>query len=324
MDNEQKPLVSICCLTFNHAKFVRKTIDSFLMQKVDFTYEIIIHDDASTDNTAEIIREYEIKHPIIIKPIYQTENQHTKGIRVSYTTFKVARGKYIAFCEGDDYWIDPYKLQKQVKFLESHPECTICGHAIKKFYENEKKFGIPFPRYKKPKITDLKYLLKESILSSVSIMFRSYITQNLPDIFFEVPFADLILKIICAEKGKIGFINEVMAIYRVHNKSMTQRKSSNFSEKQIINIEKITEYLNNKKLEKLLLRRRVNYAQNLYGDKKKFKKYMTFLFSNTKNLRNKCYLYYLYIPRIIIRLLEKSIPNYILFVKNISNYVKRE
>ena len=102
-----EPLVSICCLTYNHAPYIRDAIEGFLMQKTNFPVEILIHDDASTDGTADIIREYETRYPDIIKPIYQTENQYSKGVKISREyQFSRARGKYIALCEGDDYWTD--------------------------------------------------------------------------------------------------------------------------------------------------------------------------------------------------------------------------
>ena len=111
-DNDaQLPLVSICSITYNHAPYIRQCLDGFLMQKTNFKYEIIIHDDASTDGTAEIIKEYAERYPDLITPVFQTENQYSKGLRGFFAKFVFphAKGKYIALCEGDDYWIDPYK-----------------------------------------------------------------------------------------------------------------------------------------------------------------------------------------------------------------------
>ena len=106
-----KPLVSISCIAYNHESYIRQCLDGFLMQKTTFSFEILIHDDASTDNTTDIIREYERKYPDIIKPIYQKENQYSKGIPISATfNWPRAKGKYIAMCEGDDYWTDPLKI----------------------------------------------------------------------------------------------------------------------------------------------------------------------------------------------------------------------
>lgn len=124
------PLVSICCVTYNHAQFIRKCLDGFLLQQTDFPIEILIHDDCSTDGTTEIIREYEAKYPDLIFPLYEEENQyqHGKAAEIDFYNYRRARGKYIAYCEGDDYWTDPLKLQKQVDFMEANPEYSVCFH----------------------------------------------------------------------------------------------------------------------------------------------------------------------------------------------------
>ena len=124
------PLVSICCITYNHAQFIRKCLDGFLMQQTDFLVEILIHDDCSTDGTTEIIREYEAKYPNLIFPLYEKENQYQQGkaAEIDFYNYRRARGKYIAYCEGDDYWTDPLKLQKQVDFMEANPEYSVCFH----------------------------------------------------------------------------------------------------------------------------------------------------------------------------------------------------
>lgn len=139
MTNDQSNiLVSICCITYNHAPFIRKALDSFLMQepptgvsKDEIWYEILIHDDASTDGTTEIIKEYAAKYPDLIFPLYEIENQYKKvgTAGIDLYNYNRARGKYIAYCEGDDYWTDPNKLQKQVDFMESHQEYAICMHG---------------------------------------------------------------------------------------------------------------------------------------------------------------------------------------------------
>ena len=128
------PLVSICCLTFNHEAFIRECLDGFLMQQTSFGVEILIHDDASTDNTADIIREYEAKYPDRIFPLYENENKYSHGYKGRMDivfNYARARGKYIASCEGDDYWTDPLKLQKQVNFMEEHPEYSVCFHRCR-------------------------------------------------------------------------------------------------------------------------------------------------------------------------------------------------
>lgn len=120
------PKVSIVCITYEHVKFVKNCLDGFLEQKVGFEYEIIVHDDASTDGTVDIIREYASAHPSRIVTILQTENQRSKGIRPWPPCFAKARGEYIALCEGDDHWIDVDKLQRQVDALDADPMATGC------------------------------------------------------------------------------------------------------------------------------------------------------------------------------------------------------
>ena len=124
------PVLSICCAAYNHARFIRECLDGFLMQETTFPVEILLHDDASTDGTADIIREYEARYPQAIKPVYQKENQYSKGTGDLFS-LKRATGDYLAVCEGDDYWTDPVKLQTQVDFLDRNPDYVICYHDAK-------------------------------------------------------------------------------------------------------------------------------------------------------------------------------------------------
>lgn len=137
--SEKLPIVSICCITYNHAPFIRKALDGFLMQEPptgvtadEPWYEILIHDDASTDGTDDIIREYSEKYPDRIFPLYETENQYSKtNVKIDLYNFERVRGKYIAYCEGDDYWSDSQKLQKQVDYMEEHPDYSVCFHRFR-------------------------------------------------------------------------------------------------------------------------------------------------------------------------------------------------
>lgn len=126
-----RPLVSICCVTFNHEPFIKDAIDSFLIQDAPFAFEILIHDDASTDRTAQIVRAYEDAHPDKVRAIYQAENQYSKGVLATQFLFPQVRGKYVALCEGDDYWTDPHKLAMQVALMERHPEVRMSFHPAK-------------------------------------------------------------------------------------------------------------------------------------------------------------------------------------------------
>lgn len=246
-ESDREPLVSICCLTYNHEPYIRDAIEGFLMQKTDFPFEILIHDDASTDGTADIIREYEAKYPNIIKPIYQTENQYSKGIKVSQVhQFPRAKGKYIAMCEGDDYWIDPYKLQKQVDFLEANPEYSMCFHNALLVYEKKEKRPKQFK-----KLEEREYfgeeILKEWTIPTASVVFKkdAYTPLFNPNFLY----GDTILFLTLAEKGKLWCINEIMSIYRKHIGGLTSYKNANSLEnrlKYIRHNEEIGKYFNEK------------------------------------------------------------------------------
>ena len=141
--------VSVYTACYNHAKYIRKCLDSLLMQKTSFKYEIIIIDDCSTDGTKEIIAEYAKEYPDIVKPIFNKENLYSKRIK-KFKNFVLprVRGKYIAYCEGDDFWTDENKLQLQFEAMEKHPECLICVHRVQAVYENEKeRADLTYPPY---------------------------------------------------------------------------------------------------------------------------------------------------------------------------------
>lgn len=133
---EGSPLVTIQCLTYNHEKYIRRCLDGFVMQKTNFRFEAIVHDDASTDGTSKIVREYADKYPDIIKPIFETENQYSKSDgSLNRIMYEHTLGKYVALCEGDDYWTDPYKLQKQVDYLEQHDDVVCSCHRYQILYD---------------------------------------------------------------------------------------------------------------------------------------------------------------------------------------------
>lgn len=134
MKMEENVLLSIRCITYNHEPYIRQCLEGFVMQKTNFKFVAIVHDDASTDGTAAVIREYAEKYPDIIKPIYETENQYSKHDgSLRRIMNNACRGKYVAYCEGDDYWTDPYKLQMQVDFLEANPDYSCCYTDLEAF-----------------------------------------------------------------------------------------------------------------------------------------------------------------------------------------------
>lgn len=214
---ENNPLVSICCLAYNHEPYIRQCLDGFMMQKTDFPFEVLIHDDASTDKTADIIREYEVKYPDIIKPIYQTENQYSKGVGIFKTyQFPSAKGKYMAFCEGDDYWTDPLKLQKQVDFLEKHEDFAICFHPVKILKEPEKTIIDDYITDDVPDVTDIYTLAKGNYIHTPSIVFRKNEAVLNQLNAHKFAFGDYPLLLFNAQYGKICRLPDFMAIYRKH------------------------------------------------------------------------------------------------------------
>lgn len=220
ISDKVNPKLSICCITYNHAKFIRQALDGFMMQKTNFPFEIIIHDDASTDGTADIIREYEKKYPDIIRVTYQTENQWSKGIDVLKAfVYPKIQGQYVALCEGDDYWIDENKLQKQVDFLDTHPEFNVCFHPVKVIWEDNRASESIFPKPKfrfNKDILTLQDLLKHNFIQTNSVMYRWRLKDQENLVPNDILPGDWFLHLLHAQTGKIGFLSDVMAVYRRH------------------------------------------------------------------------------------------------------------
>lgn len=226
MSKKETPLVSICCHTYNHEIYIRDALEGFIMQKTDFPFEVIVHDDASTDMTTEIIREYEAEYPDVINPIYQNENQFSKGIRPSTITFKVAKGKYIAFCEGDDYWTDPLKLQKQVDFLENNPNYVICYHDAHILDETNKIISkSKLPENSKKDFSGLEMKKGKAFILTLSACFRNVISE-FPEETKYVKNGDKFLFSLLGEFGDGKYLENILpAAYRVHSGGIWSTKS---------------------------------------------------------------------------------------------------
>jgi glycosyltransferase involved in cell wall biosynthesis len=214
--SENTPLVSVCCITYNHAQFIRTALDGFLMQKTDFPFETIVHDDCSTDGTAEIVKGYQEQHPDLIKAILQTENQRSKGKKVLSIALGKARGKYIALCEGDDYWTVFDKLQIQVNYLEKQAQCSACFHNTLKVYEDHSQPSIEYCQNLDKELYDFEDLLVTYILHTSASMFRHSLIETLPEWVTPLKMADWPLHILLSLQGPIGYINQVMSVYRIH------------------------------------------------------------------------------------------------------------
>ena len=212
-----RPTVSICCITYNHAPYIRSALDGFLMQETDFAYEILIHDDASTDGTADIIREYTARYPDIIKPILREENQYSKGIsNISIFNFPRARGEFIAMCEGDDYWTDPHKLRKQVDFLRAHPDCSLCFHSSKIIsVDGSMAEGMMRPYRESRKVEPEAIVDKSTGYPTASLVFPARIVKTLPDYYLHCPVGDIPMQLMMACQGYAYYMDRDMCVYRV-------------------------------------------------------------------------------------------------------------
>lgn len=228
-------MVSIECTSYNHENYIAEALDSMLMQKTDFAFEILIHDDASTDRTAEIIKSYEQQYPDIVKPIYQTENQYSKGVLVELFNLKRARGKYLAICEGDDYWTDPEKLQKQVDYMEVHPECSMCVHAAERVSAVTKKTVSTM----RPSHKEKNYSVEEVIegggdlFATNSIMYSRKRIPEMPEYYLNATIGDYPLVICGALNGTVYYMDQNMSAYRVEVKgSWTDVQVADLAQKQ--------------------------------------------------------------------------------------------
>ena len=239
---ENNIMVSICCLAYNHEKYIKKTLDGFINQKTNFKYEILIHDDCSSDNTVKIIEEYKQRYPDLIKPIYQTENQFSKGIRVSFTyQYSRAKGKYIALCEGDDYWTDSNKLQLQFNAMENNSDCTLCTHIVQHMDESGNYINKIQPTYE----------FKEGIMSKNDFFNNIFLSEIMPfqtsSFFFKKidvikykntflkkideikDFGDVPLSWYLLLNGNCYFIDKIMSNYRENSISSWSNRLKNSS-----------------------------------------------------------------------------------------------
>lgn len=225
--NSKNPLVSIICDSYNHEHFLHDSIEGFLMQDVKFDYEILIHDDASTDKSQEIIRDYSEKYPDCFFPIYQVENQYSKKVGVWKTyQFPRVRGKYIALCEGDDYWIDSNKLQKQVDFLETHLDYSMCFHNALEHFEDNSQADRLFSNIEDRDYTALE-IYENWQIPTASVVLRSSVLNSdmYRKLFVErrFVFGDITLFLSASTCGKLRGMTDVMSVYRRQSSGMTAR-----------------------------------------------------------------------------------------------------
>lgn len=272
---ENRPMVSIWCPTYNHEKYIRDALESFLNQKVDFTYEIVIHDDASTDETPMILKEYEEKYPDRIKVIYEKENTYrTKNFSKLMREIKCKelQGKYIAGCEGDDYWIDMNKLQMQVDYMESHPECVFTAHDAFKLdcEKNSKEPMQPFTEEKdvSPEELIIQY---HGNMPTTSFLFKRELLEA-DGFFLEPGVGDYPLQLYALTKGKVHYFTRIMAVYRYLHEGSWNKETMQKLDNKMIHLFRMTNFLQKynaytkKQYEKYVLTKIQKYIQQIiYG-----------------------------------------------------------
>ena len=238
--------VSVLVITHNQAAFITQAIDSVLTQEVNFEYEAVVGEDASTDRTREILIALQKAHPNKIRLLLHEEKLEGIPSKLNLVkTLAACKGEYVAWLDGDDYWTDPHKLQKQVDFLESHPECAICFHNVVALGDDgSTEPGTVCPPDQK-EISTLEDLLSGNPMPSCSVLFRRGLFDQFPDWYFTLAMSDWPLHILNAQHGKIGYINEVMATYRVHTGGIWSSKRPS---RQLLNmielLDRVDEHLN--------------------------------------------------------------------------------
>ncbi len=237
-------MVSILCLAYNHEKYIGQALESFINQKTNFKYEVIINDDCSTDNTTNIIKYYANKYPDIIKPIYQTENQYSKGVQIiNEILIPNACGKYFAFCEGDDYFVDNYKLQKQFDFLESNREYMFCVHNSLHVDNNNNIVGKTEIVKKDCDLNCENFIIGGGgFVSTNSIFAPLELTKKIPDYLREYSI-DYLWQIYLSSQGKTRCFNEKMTAYRVNVKNSWRDQMIKSNDKYVKHLDKIVEKL---------------------------------------------------------------------------------
>lgn len=220
------PLVDVLMPTYNHGKFVAEAIESVLAQQFSFTYRLIIADDCSSDETQQIFKSYAARYPDRIETLILQEHV---GIfhedRASLKALKLCTAKYVALLEGDDYWTDPLKLQKQTAYMESHLECALSFHNVEVFYEDDDRPSWNFCPPAQKEVSTLADLLDRNFIPTPSVMFRRNCLREIPSWVFELKMGDWLLHILHAQNGSVGYIDEVMAAYRIHSSGLWSKQT---------------------------------------------------------------------------------------------------
>ena len=245
-EQSDTPLVSITCVAFNHETYIEEAIDSFLMQETTFPFEILINDDVSSDRTIEILKTYEEKFPNIMRPIYQKVNQFSQGINTMSLLFQYVKGEYMAYCDGDDYWTDPKKLQIQVEAMQKQPQYDMSYHTVTTLINNVRCATHEQRKADCIVSTEEAILGNGDVAHNSSLLIRTRIFDKLPEWIYRAPFGDYPMQILGSFSGGILYIHRDMSIYRIGelNSWTNLSRTSNAQHKRVLFINKFLNSLN--------------------------------------------------------------------------------
>ena len=316
------PLVTISCITYNHEKWIGRALDSFLRQETDFPFEILVHDDASTDGTADIIRLYEKIFPSIIKPIYETVNQYSKHDgSIGRIIIEHIRGVYIAPCEGDDYWCDNCKLQKQADYMKTHSDCSLILHNGYFLEYGTGHMHIINP-YKKEGVINAVEIIKEGreMPPTASMFYKKQDIVGWPVFFRDAPVGDRTLRMYLILKGYVYYMSDVMCVYSFGIPgSFAQRTKKNaVYSKEVLDgmllfFDRYNEYTNNKYKDEIEFAKSREWYSYYMRLGKRIKAFKTKYFKKQFTLREKTKIYFLCIIPVSVK---KNVKKFVYKQKN--------
>jgi glycosyltransferase involved in cell wall biosynthesis len=264
--NRDNVMVSVCMITYNHEKYIREAIEGVLMQKADFIIELIIGEDFSTDNTRIICQEYSAKHPDKIRLLASDKNL---GMMPNFVrTTEACIGKYIALCDGDDYWTDPNKLKKQVDFLQENEDFVICHHNMQVIYENNTRAPHLSNSPGQKDISTIEDLARLYFIYTASSIYRNGLIKKLPEIFHHSTLGDYFLYMLIAQYGRIKYFPDVMGVYRVHENGIWSKLSEDIkTENQLKLLSELIKYFKtNESVCNNLKIRYIEFCQHLINE----------------------------------------------------------
>lgn len=212
------PKVSVCLVTYNQEALVSQAVESVLAQRTSFAIELVIGEDHSTDGTRDVVRAFARQHPDRVRVLLQRVN---RGLLANFSdTFAACRGEYVALLDGDDYWTSPDKLEKQARFLDGHPACTICFHDTAVLLQDGRFCPENYTSPDQRPLSTITDLFETNFIATCSAMVRRSAVPALPSWYYDCCWEDWPLYILLATRGSIGYLPEVMAVYRSHGQGL--------------------------------------------------------------------------------------------------------